>query len=383
MNIYVVPEIDIERFKETGVFAVQLLNNEAMAHDGIYLESDRAKEFAEFFKDNIFPAEKFEELVEWGIKADAESASLVRAIIHSRVWEYEQKRAMTMDQVLVHLCIREYPSVQMQQKQVTLTYNAPYLMKDNNPSWNGQALQMERIRQSQKATTEAVNAMLWEKLKAQESVCACQEREIYLLKRKVQNEQEKAEISKAIADQKIAVLTQQLEKKEKAPHIGRPGTSNDRILGRDSLLAGKHGSSISGGNTMPNKYIDVRINEERFCTEGIAEFSLLNMDALNEDGYVVRWNAIQQIGRFFEENIFSTKDYQTARGEKEPDLQEAKRLRKAVEDAFEKYNRTHENSADQEIVRYCTKITPKELAWWEESWQVTAEYAPLRGRKSR
>lgn len=55
---------------------------------------------------------------------------------------------------------------------------------------------------------------------------------------------------------------------------------------------------------MPNKYIDVRINEERFCTEGIAEFSLLNMDALNEDGYVVRWNAIQQIGRFFEENIF-------------------------------------------------------------------------------
>lgn len=50
MNIYVVPEIDIERFKETGVFAVQLLNNEAMAHDGIYLESDRAKEFAEFFQ---------------------------------------------------------------------------------------------------------------------------------------------------------------------------------------------------------------------------------------------------------------------------------------------------------------------------------------------
>lgn len=96
-----------------------------------------------------------------------------------------------------------------------------------------------------------------------------------------------------------------------------------------------------------------------------------------------RLDAIQQIGRFSEENIFSTKDYQTARGEKEPDLQEAKRLRIAVEDAFEKYNRTHENSADQEIVRYCTKITPKELAWWEESWQVTAEYAPLRGRKSR
>lgn len=160
MNIYVVPEIDIERFKETGVFAVQLLNNEAMAHDGIYLESDRAKEFAEFFKDNIFPAEKFEELVEWGIKADAESASLVQAIIHSRVWEYEQKRAMTMDQVLVQLCIREYPSMaQMPQKQVTLTYSTPCLMKDDNPSWNDKALQMERIRQSQKATTEAVNAM--------------------------------------------------------------------------------------------------------------------------------------------------------------------------------------------------------------------------------
>ena len=172
MNIYVVPEIDIERFKETGVFAVQLLNNEAMAHDGIYLESDRAKEFAEFFKDNIFPAEKFEELVEWGIKADAESASLVRAIIHSRVWEYEQKRAMTMDQVLVQLCIREYPSMdQMPQKQVTLTYSTPCLMKDENQSWNDKALQMERIRQSQKATTEAVNAMLWEKLKAQESDC--------------------------------------------------------------------------------------------------------------------------------------------------------------------------------------------------------------------
>lgn len=188
MNIYVVPEIDIERFKETGVFAVRLLNNEAMTHDGIYLESDGAKEFAEFFKDNIFPAEKFEELVEWGIKADAKSANLVRTIIHSRVWEYEQKHAMTMDQLLVERCARWYWTTPMPQKQVTLTYNTPYLMKDNNPSWNGQALQMERIRQSQKATTEAVNAMLWEKLKAQESVCACQEREIDILKRKVQNE---------------------------------------------------------------------------------------------------------------------------------------------------------------------------------------------------
>lgn len=225
MNIYVVPEIDIERFKETGVFAVQLLNNEAMTHDGIYLESDRAKEFAEFFKDNIFPAEKFEELVEWGIKADAESASLVRAIIHSRVWEYEQKRAMTMDQVLVQFCIRGDPSMaQMQQKQVTLTYSTPCLMKDDNPSWNDKALQMERIRQSQKATTEAVNAMLWEKLKAQESVCAYQEREIYLLKRKIQDEQKKAEISKNVAEQHIAVLTQQLEKKKKHRTLG------DRVL---------------------------------------------------------------------------------------------------------------------------------------------------------
>ena len=99
-----------------------------------------------------------------------------------------------------------------------------YLMKDNNQSWNGQALQMERIRQSQKATTEAVNAMLWEKLKAQENICACQEREIYLLKRKVQNEQEKAETSKAIADQKIAVLTQRLEKKKRHRTLG------DRVL---------------------------------------------------------------------------------------------------------------------------------------------------------
>lgn len=232
MNIYVVPEIDIERFKETGVFAVHLLNNEAMARDGIYLESDRAIAFADFFKDNIFPTEKFEELVEWGIKADAESASLVRAIIHSRVWEYEQKHEMTMDQMLIECCASWYWTDQMPQKQVTLTYNAPYLMKDNNPSWNGQALQMERIRQSQKATTEAVNAMLWEKLKAQESVCACQEREIYLLKRKVQNEQEKAEIRKAVANQKIAVLTQQLEKKKKHRTLG------DRILQIIGFLVG-------------------------------------------------------------------------------------------------------------------------------------------------
>ena len=66
--------------------------------------------------------------------------------------------------------------------------------------------------------------MLWEKLKAQESICACQEREIYLLKRKVRNEQEKAETSKAIADQQITVLTQQLEKKKKHRTLG------DRVL---------------------------------------------------------------------------------------------------------------------------------------------------------
>ena len=122
MNIYVVPEIDIERFKETGVFAVRLLNNEAMTHDGIYLESDGAKAFAEFFQDNIFSAGKFEELVEWGLKADAESASLVRTIIHSRVWEYEQNHAMTMDQVLVQLCTRWHWTGVMPQKQITLTY---------------------------------------------------------------------------------------------------------------------------------------------------------------------------------------------------------------------------------------------------------------------
>ena len=85
-------------------------------------------------------------------------------------------------------------------------------------------MQMERIRQSQKATTEAVNAMLWEKLKAQESVCAYQEREIYLLKRKIQDEQKKAEISKNVAEQHIAVLTQQLEKKKKRR------TLSDRVL---------------------------------------------------------------------------------------------------------------------------------------------------------
>lgn len=224
MNIYVVPEVDLRRFTETGVLTVQLLNCEAMIYDGIYLESDGAKAFAEFFQDNIFSAGKFEELVEWGLKADAESASLVRTIIHSSVWEYEQNHAMTMDQVLVQLCTRWHWTGAMPQKQITLTYNTLYLMKDNNPSWNGQALQMERIRQSQKATTEAVNAMLWEKLKAQESVCACQEREIYLLKRKVQNEQEKAEISKAVANQQIAVLTQQLEKKKKHRTLG------DRVL---------------------------------------------------------------------------------------------------------------------------------------------------------
>ena len=224
MNIYVVPEIDIERFRETGVLAVQLLNNEAMIRDELYLESDGAKAFAEFFQDNIFSAKKFEELVEWGLKADAESVNLVRTIIHSRIWEYEQKHERTMDQVLVQLCARWYWTGVMPKKQITLTYNTPYLMKDNNPSWNSQVLQMEQIRQSQKATTEAVNAMLWEKLKAQESVCACQEREIDILKRKVQNEQEKAEISKAVANQQIAVLTQQLEKKKKHRTLG------DRVL---------------------------------------------------------------------------------------------------------------------------------------------------------
>lgn len=66
--------------------------------------------------------------------------------------------------------------------------------------------------------------MLWEKLKAQESVCAYQEREIYLLKRKIQDEQKKAEISKNVAEQHIAVLTQKLEKKKKRR------TLSDRVL---------------------------------------------------------------------------------------------------------------------------------------------------------
>lgn len=63
-----------------------------------------------------------------------------------------------------------------------------------------------------------------EKCERLESICAYQEREIYLLKRKIQNEQEKAEISKAVADRQIAVLTQQLEKKKKHRTLG------DRVL---------------------------------------------------------------------------------------------------------------------------------------------------------
>lgn len=45
---------------------------------------------------------------------------------------------------------------------------------------------------------------------------------------------------------------------------------------------------------MPNKYINVRINEERFCTQGVAEFSLLDMDALSEDGYVVKQDGVRE-----------------------------------------------------------------------------------------
>lgn len=50
MNIYVVPEIDIERFKETGVFAVRLLNNEAMTHDGILPGIGRGKRVRRAFR---------------------------------------------------------------------------------------------------------------------------------------------------------------------------------------------------------------------------------------------------------------------------------------------------------------------------------------------
>ena len=74
------------------------------------------------------------------------------------------------------------------------------------------------------SSSERVNKIWEEKCERLESICAYQEREIYLLKRKIQNEQEKAEISKAIADQQIAVLTQQLEKKKKHRTLG------DRVL---------------------------------------------------------------------------------------------------------------------------------------------------------
>lgn len=74
------------------------------------------------------------------------------------------------------------------------------------------------------SSSERVNKIWEEKCERLESICTYQEREIYLLKRKIQNEQEKAEISKAIADQQIAVLTQQLEKKKKHRTLG------DRVL---------------------------------------------------------------------------------------------------------------------------------------------------------
>ena len=71
---------------------------------------------------------------------------------------------------------------------------------------------------------ERANEVWEEKCKRLENICACQEKEIEVWKRKVQNEQEKAEISKAVADQHIAALTRQLEKKKKHRTLG------DRVL---------------------------------------------------------------------------------------------------------------------------------------------------------
>lgn len=111
---------------------------------------------------------------------------------------------------------------------------------------------------------------------------------------------------------------------------------------------------------MNRRYIRIGINETLWLGQAQCVLHLINYDALREDGYELSNKGEQFFNDFFQQEIFSQVDFRhMIENGLKANLEGAQQLMDAVEQCFDRFDRTHDVTAEQVLLQFCGTIQDK------------------------
>lgn len=108
---------------------------------------------------------------------------------------------------------------------------------------------------------------------------------------------------------------------------------------------------------MSRRYIRIGINETLWLGQAQCVLRLIDYDALREDGYELSNKEEQFFNDFFQQEIFSQEDFRhMIESGLKANIEGAQQLMDAVEQCFDRFDRTHIVTAEQVLLQYCGMI---------------------------
>jgi hypothetical protein len=105
------------------------------------------------------------------------------------------------------------------------------------------------------------------------------------------------------------------------------------------------------------RYIRIGINETLWLGQAQCVLHLIDYDALREDGYELSNKGEQFFNDFFQQEIFSQVDFRhMIESGLKANIEGAQQLMDAVEQCFDRFDRTHIVTAEQVLLQYCGMI---------------------------
>lgn len=108
---------------------------------------------------------------------------------------------------------------------------------------------------------------------------------------------------------------------------------------------------------MSRRYIRIGINETLWLGQAQCVLHLIDYDVLREDGYELSNKGEQFFNDFFQQEIFSQVDFRhMIESGLKANIEGAQQLMDAVEQCFDRFDRTHIVTAEQVLLQYCGMI---------------------------
>lgn len=108
---------------------------------------------------------------------------------------------------------------------------------------------------------------------------------------------------------------------------------------------------------MSRRYIRIGINETLWLGQAQCVLHLIDYDALREGGYELSNKGEQFFNDFFQQEIFSQEDFRhMIESGLKANIEGAQQLMDAVEQCFDRFDRTHIVTAEQVLLQYCGMI---------------------------